>query len=452
MHNQSDATYEPNEEREAYAYFMRTDPGLMKELGPIEEVEDPVTGRSMRRRSARIGMIRGAKEDSLKDMTVWLDPVPHIRQESGKPLQGWYQSKNNETKGSRERPCFTEAVLTQPYGGHCEVQCPFCYILAGSRGYRASRLVSVPIGYGDHVRKSLRAMQVSAAGYFSSFNDPFMSLEDYYHNSQNGAQAFVDEGLPVFFLSRRNYPGWAFDMLTKNRHSYMQKSINTPHEDDWRKLSPGAASLAEHFDEIAEARRRGIYVSIQCNPVMAGIVTHDDIELLFEKLAEAGANHVIVKFVEANHPWVPALNEKMVKRFGANRAAMFTELFKEKSCGSQTTINEDYRREGHERYVKKATALGLTYSLCYEYTKKSGAWKSMGREYITSDQCHGHAVPMYVRPGAGQPFRPLGSCPSSGCLSCADETGTGACGSELLGSAKALVIADMKKNPGVTKW
>lgn len=453
MHQLDDAIATDEDARDAYAYFMRTDPGLMKELGPIETVDDPVTGRQMRRRSARIGMLRGAKEENLKDMTVWLDPVPHIRQDGSKPLQGWYQGKHNDVKGSRERPCFTEAVLTQPYGGHCEVQCPFCYILAGSRGYRASRLVSVPMGYGAHVRKQLRAMQFSAAGYFSSFNDPFMSLEDYYHNTQEGAQAFVDEGLPVFFLSRRNYPGWAFDMLGMNRHSYMQKSINTPHEDDWRKLSPGAATLEEHFAEIAEARKRGIYVSIQCNPVMAGIVTHEDIEQLFEKLAAAGANHVIVKFVEANHPWVPALVEKMMKRFGANRATHFKELFTEKSCGSQTTIQEEYRREGHERYRKKATALGLTYSLCYEYTKKSGSWKSMGSEYITSAQCHGHAVPVYVRHGMGKPFKPLGSCAPTGCLSCADDNaGVPRCGSEKLGRADALTQGDMKRDPLVTSW
>jgi DNA repair photolyase len=449
MHNVADL--EDEDTREAYAYFMRTDPDMLKHLGPIETDYDKVTGRPMRRRSAKVGMIRGTKEENLKDVTVWLDPVPHIRQEAGKPLQGWYQSKYNETTGSRVRPCYTEAVLTQPYGGHCEVQCPFCYILAGTRGYRASRLVAVPLNYGEHVRKSLKAMQFSAAGYFSSFNDPFMKIEDYYHNTQEGASAFVDEGLPIFFLSRLSYPGWAFDLLTRNRHSYMQKSINTPHEDDWRRLSPGAATLEQHYMEIHEARKRGIYVSIQVNPVMAGIVTHDDIEELFERLALVGANHVIVKFVEANHPWVPAMIEKMVKRFGANRAASFIELFTEKSCGAQTTIQEEYRREGHERYQKRATACGMTYSLCYEYTKKSGVWASMGPEYLTAAQCHGPAVPMYVRSGPSMPFAPLGACPPSGCLICADaHNGVGACGSLKLSRADALTFADMRRNPHIT--
>jgi DNA repair photolyase len=149
----------------------------------------------------------------------------------------------------------------------------------------------------------------------------------------------------------------------------MQKSINTPHEDDWRKLSPGAASLDLHLDQIAEARALGIYVSIQVNPVVPGIVTHEDVETLFEALAGAGANHVIVKFVEANFPWAPAMVQKITKSFGDNRAAAFRELFVENSAGQQKTVAWDYRREGHERYQRQATKLGLTYATCFEYQR-----------------------------------------------------------------------------------
>jgi DNA repair photolyase len=288
-------------------------------------------------------------------------------------------------------------------------------------------------------------MKVSTAGYFSSFTDPWLPLEDYYHNTQAGAEAFDAAGLPVFFLSRLPYPGWAFDLLQRNKYSYAQKSINCADEEDWKKLSPGAASLAQHMDDIREMRRRGIYVSIQVNPIIAGIVTHDDVEATLEMLAEAGTNHVIVKFVEANHPWAPAMVERITKRFGENRAASFRDLFTENCSGGQKTITEEYRREGHTRYRALATRLGMTYALCYEYTKKDGKWVSMGPEFLTADQCHGHRVPMHVRQGDG--FAPLGVCPPSGCLTCADTTddGKGQCGSELLGSAKALRLPDLRK-------
>lgn len=430
---------------QAYNYYMRRDPGMREWLGDIVTVDDPLTGKQLRTRTAMVGMVRNPKPESRREVVVYLDPLPHIRVENPKDLQGWYQAKGEQRSGSRVRPCYTDAILTEPYGGFCTVGCTFCYVNSGHRGYRGSGLITVPLKYGEHVAKQLRTMNVSAAGYFSSFTDPFLPLEEVYGNTRAGAEAFDRAGLPVFFLSRLPYPGWAFDLLQHNKYSYMQKSINTPDEDDWRRLSPGAASLAEHMEQIREARRRGIYVSIQVNPIIAGIVTHDDVERLFDMLAEAGANHVIVKFVEANFPWAPAMVDRITRRFGDNRAAAFKELFVENCSGQQKTITEEYRREGHVRYQRKATAVGMTYSLCYEYTKKDGTWKNMGGEFMTSDQCHGHRVPMHVR--VGDEFTALGACPPSGCLTCADDTddGKGKCGSELLGSAKALRLPDLRR-------
>lgn len=442
---EQDAWLDQEEAKESYQYFMRVDPGMRDFLGPIKKIDDPVTGREMRCRDAKIGMLRNTKPENMKDVVVYLDPHPHIRTDSAKDLQGWYSPKHISHPGMRPRPCFTDAVLTQPYGGYCPVGCGFCYINAGSRGYRGSGLMSVPLNYGAHVAKQLKTMNVSAAGYFSSFTDPFQEVENYYHNTQAGATAFVEAGLPIFFLSRLSYPDWAFDLLTKNAHSYAQKSLNTPHEDDWRKLSPGAITLEEHFAQIKELRKRGIYVSIQVNPIIAGVVTHEDIELLFERLAEVNTNHVIVKFVEANIPWAGAMVAKITKKFGENRTAIFRDLFTENSCGAQRTVQREYRLEGIARYQKKATALGLTFSLCYEYDRgPDGKWRSIGRDWITSEQCHGHAVPMYTRVN-GQ-FKALEVCPTGGCLHCADDNdGKPRCGSEILGQAKDLRLSDFRK-------
>lgn len=432
-----------------YQYFMRVDPEMRDFLGPIEVKDDPLTGRALKQRWAKIAMVRGAKEENLKEVTVYLEPFPHIRTTSAKDLQGWYSSKNDGAlHGQRDRPCETDAVLTQPYGGWCNVGCQFCYINSGSRGYRGSGLITVPVDYGAHVRKQLKAMQFSAAGYFSSFTDPFLALEDYYHNTQAGASEFVNAGLPIFFLSRLVYPDWAIDLLKKSPFSYAQKSINTPDPDTWKRLSPGAIPLEDNLDQVRALHKAGIYQSIQCNPIIPGVVNHEDVEHLFERLAEAGADHVIVKFVEANHPWANALVERIGKKFPGKRVERFKELFTENSCGGQKTIAEWYRREGHARYQRKATDLGMTYSLCYEYTRKpSGRWVSMGPEFLTADQCHGHRVPMHVR--KGDRFEALEVCPEHGCLRCADahDEGETPCGSELLGEAKALRMSDMRRDP-----
>lgn len=332
-----------------------------------------------------------------------------------------------------------------------------CYINSGVRGYRGSGLISVPMDYGEQVAKQLAKAKTSAAGYFSSFTDPFLPLEDVYHNTQRGIEAFTNVGLPVFILSRKKYPSWAMDALMKNPHSYAQKSINTWHEPTWRKLSPGAATLAEHMEDIRELRSRGIYVSIQLNPVLPGIVTHDDVEKTIEMLAEAGANHVIVKFVEAGFSWAPEMVKRVHHRFDRDNpegAAKFAELFCD-NIGGQRTIAEEYRMEGHHRYRKKATECGVTYATCYEYKYERDAigrilnkrGVSIGREFITSEQCHGQKVPMYSRRDLTREFKPVPECPPTGCLYCADDNGgKPKCGSALFGAAKALRDKDFKSS------
>lgn len=432
--------------KKAYDHFMTTDPDMREFLGPIETKWDDLTGRELRQRAGKVAMMRGASADNMVDKIIYLDPMPHIRIDNAKDLQGWYQPKTPASPRSRPRPCYTDAMLTEPYGGTCHVGCSFCYINAGFRGYRGAGLSTVPVNYGDQVRKQLSKMRSSAAGYFQSFSDPFLAIEDYYHNTQQAAQAFVDAGLPVFFLSRLSYPGWAFDLIKQNKYSYAQKSINTPDPEDWKKLSPGALPLLDHMDQIKELKRAGIYVSIQVNPIIPGIVDHDDVERLFEMLREAGADHVIVKFVEAGFSWAPAMVDRIVKRFGDNRAARFRELFTQ-NIGSMRTIAEDYRLEGHHRYRAKATKLGLTYSVCYEYRHVPGtAGVSIGREFMTSEQCHGHRVPMFSRLTTDVPFTEVEVCPPSGCLTCGDDNaGKPRCGNELFGQAKALRGTDFRK-------
>jgi DNA repair photolyase len=437
------------ETKERYKWFMRPEP---KEV--VSDVEiDPENG--LRYRWQRIGMVRNAADENKREVKVYIEPLPHIVLDEAKPLQGWYGSKVEESERARPRPCFTEAVLTEPYGGFCLVGCAFCYINSGFRGYRGTGLVTVPKNYGTHVRSMIGKMRTSAAGYFSSFTDPFMELEKIYHNTQGGAEAFVENGLPIFFLSRLSYPDWAYDLLRKNPYSYAQKSLNTSSESDWRKLSPGAISLKDHLEEIAELRRQGIYTSIQVNPIVAGITSIEEIETLFGMLKEVDNNHVIVKFVEAGHSWAPTMVQRMEQRFGKERAAVFRELF---TCniGSEKTIDEGYRLAAHDRLKRVATKLGMTYATCYEYRyardaegnilSKTGV--SVGRNYATSDQCHGHRVPLFTRERLEDRFQPVPDCPPSGCLYCADENkedpGEPRCGNELFGQAKALRGADYK--------
>lgn len=424
-----------------YAFHMQNEPHANK----VDAQVDPETGRRFTFRD--IGMTRNAKEEHTKEMKVWLDPIPHVILDQDIPLRGWYKSKH-EPSAVRPRPCYSDALLTQPYGGFCSVGCGFCYINNGTRGYRGQGITTVDPKYGQKVRAQIASMRLGAAVYMSSFIDPFIELEDIYHNTQHTAEAAVDAGLPIFFLTRKHVPGWAYDLLGKNRHSYMQFSINTSDADDWRKLSPRAVSLDHAISQVTEMRKRGIYVSIQVNPIVAGITTNEQIVALIHRLAEAGAHHLIFKFVEIVYPSVKSMVWQLSKRFGDERGKKFEDLF---TCniGGVRTIDEAYRKAALDLYSIECKKAGVTMSLCYEYEferKPDGSVMrtrgvSMGPKYMTSDQCHGHRVPMYSRTDLAQPFREMDVCPPSGCLTCGEQSGGDQhvpCGSPMLGSAPAL--------------
>jgi DNA repair photolyase len=431
------------ETKEAYQHFMKNEPRRV--LTPIEI--DPETG--FRFQFWSIGMVRNAKEENRKRIKVFLDPSPHMLIEGSKPLQGWYKSKF-EPKGVRPRPCCTDALLTSPFSGSCPVACRACYVDSGTRGYRSQGLTVVPNNYGEDVRRQLRKMQTAAAGYFSSFTEPFQELESIYHNTQNGAQAFVDEGLPVFFLSRMQYPGWAYDQIKKSPYSYAQMSINTSDVGDWRRLSPRALPLQGMLDQTRALHKAGIYVSIQVNPILAGITSNEQIHALIHKLAELGADHLIFKFVEISFSSKQSLIKIMKQTFG-KRGDVFESLL---TCniGGQATIDESYRLNALDGFKRECAKAGVTMATCYEYAYKRDSsgrivdrtGESVGLKYLTADQCHGHRVPLFTR--VNEHFQEVKECPPSGCLYCAEGSPGGEvpCGSEFYGSAPAWVLADLK--------
>ena len=429
-----------------YAYHMRSEAHENKT--PVEI--DPETGWRYTFRD--IGMTRNAKQENTKELKVYLDPMPHVRLDQNVPLRGWYKAKV-EKPGVRNRPCYTEAILTQPYGGFCHVGCGFCYINNGVRGYRGQGISTVDVNYAEKARRQISRMKMGAAVYMSSFIDPFLELEDYYHNTQGTARAATDAGLPIFFLTRKLVPGWAYDELKKSPYSYQQFSINTSNHEDWKRLSPRAVPLQTMFDQVAEMHRQGIYVSIQVNPICAGITSNEDILELIHILKDAGADHLIFKFVEIVYPSVQGMVYQMKQRFGESRGQAFADLF---NCniGGVRTMDEQYRMNALDLFQIECKKVGITMGTCYEYAFERGpngeilntTGVSVGAKYLSADQCHGHRVPMHFRDSLDEQFKPFESCPPSGCLTCADQHGgtplNVPCGSVKLGQARALESTD----------
>lgn len=406
-----------------------------------------------------VGMVRNAKADQCKRLRVYLDPAPHVVLDQDVKLRGWYKPKHEE-KDKRPRPCYTEALLTQPYGGACPVRCAFCYVNNGLRGYRGQGITVVDTGYPEKIGKQLDRMRTGAAGYISSFTEPFQpKLEPVYKNTERLAKHFTRHGLPLFFLTRQVPPGWAIDELKKNAYSYQQFSINTPSEEDWKRLSPNAARLPDILNAVEDIHKQGIYLSIQCNPIVAGVTSNEQIVELIHILAQRGADHIIFKFVEIVAPAARPMMAKMGRLFGPERAGRFGRLFTE-TIGHLKTIREDYRKEALDLFLKETKKAGVTMGLCYEYEYLRGpdgrildkAGVSLGPKYTTADQCHGKRVPMFSRPTTEINFEPIKGCPPSGCLYCEEQKGKNPpCGNDKLLEAGALRAGDFNEIGWVIK-
>jgi len=399
-----------------------------------------------------VGMTRNAARENRIPMRVYLRPTPYvILPDQNVPLRGWYKSKC-EPKGVRPRPCFTEALLTQPYGGRCPLNCLMCYINNGVRGYRGAGLSTVDPNYPAKIEKQLEKMRFGFAAYISGFTEPFQPLENIFHNTESISEIITGFGLPIFYLTRTIPPDWADDYLLKSRFSYMQYSITTNDREDWRKIHPKAAGIDDTLKRIRIQHDKGIYISIQVDPIIAGITSNEQIIGLIHELKDAGADHLIFKFVEAVQPAAPAMIAK-IKRLFPDRSQRFEELFCE-TIGGVKNIREDYRIAAHERFRAECDRVGVTMSLCFEFRyrrdrttgkviDKTGI--NLGREFITGDQCHGQRVPIHLKRGGK--FVPHTVCPPAGCLYCAEQTieGEPPCGVPYLQEARALRPSDYNK-------
>jgi len=395
-----------------------------------------------------LGMTRNAREENKSTYKVFLDPAPHVILDQNVPLRGWYKSKA-EPKGKRARPCFTEALLTQPYGGACPVRCQFCYINNGIRGYRGSGVTVVDPEYPLKIERQLSKMRFGWNAYISSFTEPFQKLEEKFHNTEQLSEIVTSYGLPLFYLTRQVPPDWAWKYLKLSKYSYQQFSIITPDREVYRRLSPGAAPLDDLLKVIAEMRKAGIYTSIQINPILPGIIQPEEIMELIRELGKAGARHAIFKFVEIVSPAAGAMTTKMLQLFPGKRGEEFAALFSD-TIGGLRTVQETYRIRALRRFQVTCAENGMTMGLCYEYkytrdnqgnvVDKTG--ESLGREFCTADQCHGFRIPIHVK--VKGKFQPYEGCPPSGCLYCKEQTEGQSvpCGSPFLQEATALRPSD----------
>ncbi|GAG21422.1 unnamed protein product, partial [marine sediment metagenome] len=250
-------------------------------------------------------------------------------------------------------------------------------------------------------------MMVSGAGYITSFTEPFHPLEDTYHITQRLSQAFVDEGLPLLYCTRKLPPDWAVDALLENPYSYIQWSVNTINPADCKRMSPGTADLQDILDWVEFLTGEGVYTSFQCNPVHPGITSLSELIGLVNVAADAGLDHIIFKFVEQVSNNRKVIVERLRQRkFPSKKVDTFDALFNQ-VIGGVYTVQQDVRIEWLSVLLEETRAAGVSMSLCYEYYDNGKAGANLAPWFTTADQCHGRGVPVYYRPEPGAPFQPF---------------------------------------------
>lgn len=349
-------------------------------------------------------------------------PTPHVLINTKKELHGWYPGK---------RECTGERLLINPYNG-CSVGCFYCYARA-LPGYfeifQRKKIIFVCRDFDKVVSRQLDSLNIASCGYLSPVTDPFQSLENIYHLSEKIIAEFVKRNIPIEFITKCRVPESVIDLIKTQKHSFGQVSILTINEDLRKILAPGGATTAELFGNLKRLSQKGVFSVCRIDPIFP-LITDKEEELacLIEEAMTSGARHIIASILDIPLRIKNFILDKIKKYFGLGVYNRYLSLYKEKIGYLNARI--DYRRKIFEFLRELCDKKKITFSLCMEYELRDNKILGLNREFMSSKNCEGMDVPLYVR--KGRRFEVLYNC-SGNCLNCSKAL----CGIEELAMGRA---------------
>jgi len=359
----------------------------------------------------------GKKEYEILDK-----PVLHTLISTKKEIHGWYPGK---------RECTSERLLINPYNG-CSVDCFFCYARA-LPGYfeifNQKNIIFVCKDFDKEVSKQLDSIDIVSCGYLSPVTDPFQTLEDVYHLSEKIISEFVKRNIPIEFITKCKIPQNVIELIKGQKHSFGQVSILTLNERLRRIFSPGGANNEELFDNIKRLSKEGIYSVCRLDPIFPFITdSKESLEELVERAVDSGARHIIASILDIPLRIQGLILNKIKRYFGLRIYSAYISLYRERIGYLNADI--DYRKKIFEFLKNLCDKKGITFALCMEYELKNNKFIGLNRGFMTSKNCEGMGVPLYVRKDNNY-FEPLSDCLGN-CLDCREAL----CGIEDLAMAK----------------
>ena len=350
-----------------------------------------------------------------KQFEVIKSPVPHILVESNKELHGWWNGI--EPDGNRE--CTAEKLLINPYNG-CSHNCLFCYSHALGGYFRIFReygVVAVFKDFDKKVAKQLDGVRVASCGYLSPVTDPFQSINEKYGLSERIIKAFVDRNVPVQFTTKGRISDTAIRLIKEQEHSFGEVSILSLDEDKRQRLMAGGASTDELVRNIERLANEGKFAVCRIDPIIP-CVTDERGELgeLVRRVVDAGAGHIIASCMDIPRALKYEIYEELEERFGIPKrklGRLYTEII-----SGRFHANIEYRRKLFGMMREICDRNKVTMGLCMEFESLGGKKvKGLNKEFMSSNNCEGVDVPIYVRKRDGKQFEPVKGC-NGNCLKC----------------------------------
>jgi DNA repair photolyase len=358
----------------------------------------------------------------VREFEVIEEPYPHILVSSRKELHGWW-------KGKRE--CTGERLLINPYNG-CSVGCIFCYARALPAAYfrlfNQEGIVTVFKDFDRVIGEQLDSIAVASCGYLSPVCDPFQEVDAKYRLSERIVQEFTERNIPIEFITKCTPPKEVIGLMKNQAHSFGQFSISTIREDIRTQLMSGGATVDQAFASMKDCAITGVPVVLRIDPVIPHLTdSKQELKRLIDKGIDNGARHVIGSSMD-----IPLKIAKEVfaqfRKFGVGLVYDLERLYVE-SIDGYLHADIDYRNRIFDVLRNFCEMRGITFALCMEYQMRGGRPVGLNSEFMSSANCEGVDVPVYVR--RGERFVPATEC-NGACLTCTEAQ----CGIEDLAMGK----------------
>jgi hypothetical protein len=246
--------------------------------------------------------------------------------------------------------------------------------------------------------------------------DPFQPVNDRYRLSEKIIEEFVSRNIPVEFITKERVSDEVIDLMRNQSHSFGQISILTLNEKLRNHLMQGGATTDDLFDSISRLAEAGIHTVCRIDPILP-CVTDNQKQLadLVQRAVDNGANHIVASVMDICLSMKKAVFEKM-SLFGRGVVFDIKKLYTQRIDNAfHADIN--YRKRTFDHLRNVCDRLGITFALCMEYDLINGKPVGLNSEFMSSSNCEGIGIPVYVR--RGDHFEPAADC-NGACLSCTE--------------------------------